>query len=747
MLFARPRRWPLATLAAVAGSLALAPSAFAHAAFAESQPAPGERVEQTPARIVIDFTEPLNRKLTRAELISVGGGERVAATVEASPERQLIVRPSGPLETGPYRVEWHTVSTRDGHALEGSFGFGVRAAAVGGKQSLEQSPLARDGWLRVSLRALLYGSLFFFGGGLTGAVLLSWRRRPAAWLVPAKLGPLLEHAGRDPERLAGKLWRRTRDAGWLAACSAIAVAVTEAEDASGSLSLTGMTDYLLGNVAGFARVATVGTIVLAVLHANRFRLVASMYLAVAFLAIAIGGHANSAEPRALAVLTDWVHLLAAAVWVGGIAQIASAWAFGLRGLPGEVRLGLMRMVLARFGQVALPSFLLVASTGLTNALVQLGHVSELWESAYGRVLAVKIALVGAIALASYVHAVRLRPRLLAANPHPESRLERRHWRLLRAERLLAVGVVVAAALLAVFPLPPRQLGEAGGAEAAGGAAACDPCPQPKPKPDELAVAEHAGSSIAAFWLRREPGGLRGELRLLGLNLKPRAAAARIEGGSQRNCGRGCWSFRVAGHPATVAVRVPERGRIYVARVPARWNRAGGVRARRLLARAQRTMAGLETVRQSETVTSGPGSRASTEYRLKAPDRFAYRTSAGSESVTIGKRQWFGADGQPFVRRRFAGGGPGFRIRSWFRWTAYARSAALLARERSGSRPLLRLALMDEATPVWYRLTIDAATMRVVRVRMITDGHFMTQRLHAFNRPLAIEPPPPNAVAR
>jgi copper transport protein len=731
-------------VAATALSLAVAPSAFAHAAFVESQPPPGQRLEQTPARIVLEFTEPLNRKLTSAELVSVASGERVRAAFEASPERQLILRPAGPLETGPYRVDWHTVSTQDGHALEGSFGFGVRAAAVGGAQSVEQSPLARDGWLRVALRALLYGSLFFFAGGLMGAALLSGGRAPAAWLVPAELAAALERSGRDPERLADGLWRRTLDAGWLAACAAVAVAVSESEDASGGLSLSGLSDYLLGNAAGIARVATVGAIVLAVLHANRLRLPATLWVAVAFMAIAVGGHANSAEPRALAVLTDWVHLLAAAVWVGGIAQVASAWAFRLRGVPPELRRAVMRSVLARFGRVALPAFLLVASTGLTNALVQLGHVSALWETAYGRVLAVKIGLVGSIALASYVHALRLRPRLLAANPHPEERLERRHWRLLRTEPVLAVGVVAAAALLAVFPLPPRQLGEADEAEAAGGAAACDPCPQPKPRSGELAVAEQAGSSIAAFWLRGERDGLRGELRLLGRDLEPRAAEVRIEGASQRGCGRGCWAFRIPGRPATVAVRVPERGKSYVARVPARWDPAAAP-ARRLLARTQRTMAGLASLRQEESVTSGPGTLVTTRYRLEAPDRFAYRTQSGAEVVVLGRREWLRTPGTRFRRERFAGGGPGFRTRSWFRWTSYARSAALLAPERDGGRRLLRLALMDEATPLWYRLSIDPATMRVVRVRMIAAGHFMTQRLHAFNRPLAIEPPPANAV--
>jgi copper transport protein len=732
-------------VAAVALSLAVAPSASGHAAFVDSEPPPGQRLEQTPARIVLEFTEPLNRKFTRAEVVSVASGERVAAAVEASPDRQLILRPSGPLETGPHRVDWHTVSTEDGHALEGSFGFGVRAAAVGGAESLEQSPLARAGWLRVALRTLMYGSLFFFAGGLLGAALLSAGRGPTAWLVPAELRAALERADRDPDRLATTLWRRTLDAGWLAACAAVAVAVAEAEDASGGPSLSGLSDYLLGNVAGIARVVTVAAIVLAVVHANHLRLAAVMWAAIAFMAIAIGGHANSAEPRVLAVLTDWVHLLAASAWVGGIAQVASAWAFGLRGLAPELRRAVMRSVLARFGRVALPAFLLLASTGLTNALLQLGRVSALWETAYGRVLAAKIALVGAIALASYLHALRLRPRVLGSNPHPDARLERRHWRLLRTEPALAVAVVGAAALLAVFPLPPRQLGDAEEAEAAGGRAACDPCPQPKPRPGELAVAEQTGSSIAAFWLGRERSGLRGELRLLGRDLEPRQAEVRIEGASQRGCGPGCWTFRIPGRPATVAARVPERGRSYVARVPARWDPAAAARARRLLTRAQRTMARLRSLRQEETLTSGPGTLVTTGYRLQAPDRFAYRTDSGSASIVIGRDQWFRAPGVGFRRQRFGGGGPGFRTRSWFRWTSYARSTALLDSERAGRRRLLRLALFDEATPVWYRLAIEPATMRVVQVRMIAEGHFMTQRLRAFNRPVGIEPPPEGAL--
>src|SRR5207244_5369840 len=94
-------------------------------------------------------------------------------------------------------------------------------------------------------------------------------------------------------------------------------------------------------------------------------------------------------------------------------------------LSATVRRAVMRAVLARFGRVALPAFVVVVASGLANALIELGHPAALWQTGYGRVLAVKIAFVGLIALASYNHALRLRPRLLAANPHPDARLERR----------------------------------------------------------------------------------------------------------------------------------------------------------------------------------------------------------------------------------------------------------------------------------------------------------------------------------
>lgn len=697
------------------------------------------RVEAAPSEVTLTFTEPLNPKLTRVELSDVATGREVESRAERSGPR-VVVRPTGALERGAYQVEWHTVSTQDGHALEGSFGFGVRTAAVGGAQSLEQSPFARDGWLRILVRGVFYAALVFFAGGLLTSALLSPGRPPMAWLFPQRLAFALARTGKSAEEVREQLRGRTVDAGWLAAAGAVAVALAEAADASGGLSPAGVSDYLLSNVAGLGRAATVVAILLALAVLSRSVVLASAWAAIGFLAIAFSGHANSADPRLLAVLTDWVHLLAGAVWVGGMAHIVVAWLPALRaGLPA-IRQLIMRTVLDRFGRIALPAFLLVASTGLVNALIQLEHPRALWETGYGLVLAAKIALVALIALASYWHGLRLRPRLLAANPHPDERSESRHRRLLGGEPVVAVAVLVAAALLAAFPLPPRQV-DGAQAEARAAAPACDPCPQRKPRANELATAEQAGSSIAAAWLRREAGGLRGQVRILDLNAKPRDLEPRIRAATRvRPCGPGCLTFRLASQPKTVDVEVTEKGSVHTARIPARWAERSSGRARALLERAQLTMRRLRSVRERERITSGPGSLAVTSYRLSAPDRLAYETGGGVASVVIGGTQWLRIDGEPWEKREFGGGGLPFRTRTWFRWTNYAQSVRILGTTTIAGRRVANIALMDQGTPVWIRLRIDLATMRVVRVRMVTGGHFMRQRLFAFNKPLRIGPP-------
>jgi len=607
----------------------------------------------------------------------------------------------------------------------------VRAPAAGAEPDVEQSPLARSGWVRVLARGVMYATLLLFAVALMLDVLL--RGRGGSWLAPQAL------PGADRARVYRRVRRLVCDFGFLATGAAALSAMADAADAAGGLSARGLSDFLLSGTPGLTRLGVVVLVfVAAVLATLRVRGAALPALA-ALGAVALSGHANAASPRALAVANDWLHLTATAVWLGGIALIVLVWGPLLRRAGRDGRLMVARLVLPRFGRVALPAFIVVVLTGVVSAVLELGHLGALFGTAYGRVLMVKVGLVTLIAAASYLHALRLRPRLLRANPHPDARLERRHWRLLRAEPLLGVAVIAAVALLVAFPLPPRQLADEDAAAAAP-ARTCEPCPLPHPAQGELAVAEHGGSDVVAAWVRRDGDGLSGTIRLYGLSDRPVRDSFSVLGAVQRACGQSCMRFRLAHAPPVLSVNVRQRGRGYVARLPVRWHRGSQRRARRLLARAQRTMRALRSVREFERVSSVPGVYGITAYGLKAPNRFTYRTNGGVQSVVVGQRQWTrGKPDDGWQKSEFGGGLP-FRTRSWFTWMAYARFAKVLGIRREGGRSLAVIALMDPGTPAWWRLSIDLRTHRIVRDRLVTYGHFMTQRFSAFNGPLDINPP-------
>jgi len=709
--------------------LAIPAVALGHAAFVGSTPEPGKRVGAAPSQVTLGFTEPLNSRLSSVELFAASGGRRLDASVKAQRGRRLVLTPNRRLPTGAYRLSWHTVSTEDGHALEGSFSFGVRAAAAGGEHAVEQSPLARHGWLRVALRGLLYVMALLF----LASLMLPWlvARSAGSWLVPPALG-----SGEQAQRLRSRERQLMESLGWLATAAAVGATVAEAADAVGSLSPTGLRDFLLSNAAGIARVAVVLLLAAAALVCRRAPRSALAAGVLALGAIAGSGHASSASPRLPSVLNDWVHLAAGSAWLGGIGLIALVWGSELARMGSVRRLAVAREVLAPFGRVALPAFVLVVATGLVSLLNQLGHVSALWETGYGQLLGVKILIVGSIAAVSAVHALRLRPQLLRPSGLGAGADERRHWRLLRVEPLLGLGVVAVVAFLVAFPLPPRQLGEADEARAAG--PACDPCPLPRPAADELPVAEHAGSYLVAAWIRRKPTKVTGVIRVANRRGRPERRGYRVHGASTRGCGVGCQRFLLpANKPLRVSIR--EGGRSYTATLTTRWRVSASARARRLLFRAQAAMRSLRSVREVEEVTSGPGSYARTTYRLRAPNRLALKTNGGVQTVIAGKRQWSRVDGGPW-RVNSYGGGLAFRTRTWFRWTTYGRAVRLLGVRRVGGRRLAELALMDEGTPVWFRLTVDLATGRVLAETTATKAHFNRARYDHFNRPTTIALP-------
>ena len=123
-------------------------------------------------------------------------------------------------------------------------------------------------------------------------------------------------------------------------------------------------------------------------------LMASGALAAVALSLAMSGHAGTHGGFG-SVLVDTVHLLAAGVWLGGLAVLLKS----LRRKGGARRpTGRAMDATDAFGRIAVLAFAVLVVSGALNAVLRLGSLDALFDESYGRLVLAKIAAAAAIAV-------------------------------------------------------------------------------------------------------------------------------------------------------------------------------------------------------------------------------------------------------------------------------------------------------------------------------------------------------------
>jgi len=161
---------------------------------------------------------------------------------------------------------------------------------------------------------------------------------------------------------------------------------------------------------------------------------------------ALSGHASAVERMtAVAIVSDWLHVLGAGVWLGTLATVllagfpAAAFAAEREGAAVFAR------IVRGFSPVALAGAGTAGVTGIVNSLFHLTALGQLWHSWYGRMLVLKLLLLGIVALLGYVNWRRVLP--VADTPEGNRRLRR------NAALELGNGVVVILVTAALVALP------------------------------------------------------------------------------------------------------------------------------------------------------------------------------------------------------------------------------------------------------------------------------------------------------
>jgi copper transport protein len=403
-------------------------AASAHVTLVSSVPVTQSRVDRPPTEVRLHFNGPVT--VTRNAIrVLAPDGTVLSGPARTEQSNYVVVAPVSGLVVGKgYTVRWRVIG-EDGHSPAGVFTFGVGIAAPPPTDAVGASGTT---WRDDLARWALFGAIALLVGPLVLRLLVIRRSAP----------PELERWF----HIVGVV------AAFLVIDLGIAAFVLRAANA---LQLP-IADLPYGDLQPFAEktrfgiaflVMTLGFGIVAalllvgwVLDRLELRWPALLLSLALISGLSLSGH-QATEPNAapLAELADWLHLVAASIWVGGVATLAF--------LVWPIAPSLRRGAFLGFARLAIALVAVMVLAGAYLAVVRLPELSDLWTTEYGRFLLLKSAMVGFALAWGAAHHFFVRPRLEAGD-------ELDVGPSLVGEATVAFAILLAAAILTNLAPPP-----------------------------------------------------------------------------------------------------------------------------------------------------------------------------------------------------------------------------------------------------------------------------------------------------
>lgn len=445
----KPRWLLLAFVLAAAAFLAREPSApaDAHALLVRADPPVNSQLREPPTELTLYFSEPLERRFSSVR-VTDQTGSRIETTVAFDDTDKALMRVSLPeLSPGYITVNWETVSAVDGHRITGSYPITIlnedgslaaqppagTSSTVAGAEADPERVVAKAAIL-ISV-SLVVGSLAFliFVTPATPANVRSEFERRMLLLLTISFVVLI---------IAG-----------------IADLALQSFDISATLNQTLKTQWgqrWLWRHLVLIQLAVLLPVMWRSPNARRPLALGALVGAGAYFGIASSSsHAAAGGGAFWAAGSDFVHLLAASVWIGMLAILAVYFAWTRRHLTGQPRFEAQALALRRFSIAAVFSVALLLLTGVVNAVIEVGALGDLFDTGYGEVLLIKLFLLVPLLAIGVRNAYLLRPQMVqeAAERTTEQRreflgeLDAELNKTVRWELAFAVAVLAVVAVL------------------------------------------------------------------------------------------------------------------------------------------------------------------------------------------------------------------------------------------------------------------------------------------------------------
>ena len=413
----------------------------AHAVLLRGTPSNRQTLTRAPDQVELLFSEPLDRVFSSVRVVNAAG-QRVDTgdgQVDPNNDHLLVVTLAPGLANGQYTVEWRSLSSIDVHPDEGQYQLFVGVPVV------QQAASSAAGVITATPETTFGRWWFYLGASLFGGSLAMWK------FVLSRIlsGP---HAGLRAA-VRGRAYRLVVLGGVLLIVGTLFTAAAQAAAAANVSLLDALgqpiADLLLrGRFASIwwprmgLEVASLLLIVFGGLEGLASECALATLPAV-LLTSALTSHGAAVPLGAAAgIAIDWLHILGATAWVGGLIGLAvlapTMWRVGSSGSDP-----LARRVVVSFGQFALAASLAVALSGGLQSMLELGSWAALVSTAYGQLVLVKVGLLVVMLLLAVSNEWRSR-RAAFAGPGIVGGV--------RAE--VAVGLIVLAVAALLSGTPP-----------------------------------------------------------------------------------------------------------------------------------------------------------------------------------------------------------------------------------------------------------------------------------------------------
>jgi copper transport protein len=488
-------------------------------------PDSGALLDTAPTSIELYFSEGASLEFSTIQLYDRARRQiATGALGRANGDENSVVAPiTDPLGPGTYTVVWRVLSSTDGHLTAGTYAFRVKGGSDTAEPIVPNAPADTDiatpsgkGFdnadpFRWIVRALSLAMAIILLGGAMFTVLVI---EPTA--AEAK-------GGQAEGRVASAASRRFAMIGTFAGVLLLLLLVADllmqvaAVNGTGFFGAFGRTDSAALIVQttryGFAwLLKALGAVVLAALMLYAWQVqrrnaswvweIALAAASLLFLAESLGSHeaaisnAGQAGGLPIPIISDWLHLVTAGTWIGGVIYMGAALfpAFRRVGLVGEERRAYLGRLVPRFSRLAVISVVALGVTGTYNLILHSTDLGAILGSAYGQVLAAKIAAYVVLVGLGAMNLRRLTPLLKAKasgagteqaeKGGPASRLGRN----VRIEMAVGAVALVCAGGLTLLPPPSGTGGTTLASGSPTSVTVASPVPTPGPATTENEVA-------------------------------------------------------------------------------------------------------------------------------------------------------------------------------------------------------------------------------------------------------------------